>query len=1006
MSDDGNNEDDVNTKIFHSIAEVFQKAQSAYAGHRKHIAVLKKIQAKAVSQGYESAFNYWFNTLVTKILPLKKTEVVGDRIVKLIAAFVASLDREVHIARNNQTGETQQEEVFTRFVDQFVRHILRGIESKDKNVRYRVVQLLAVIMDNIGELDESLYNLLTWSLGKRVYDKEPNVRTQTVFCLTKFQDEEAEEGELDTEDATQILMRVVQNDASAETRRAAMLNLVNNRVTQPYILERARDVNQVNRRLVYSRILRAMGKNCFEQIDSRIIDQLILWGLEDREESVRKACSKLISHDWLSLMEGDLIAFLEKMNVTESSGVEKAMVCLFENRPDIITKVKFPDDIWKDFTVEIAFLLRCFYIYCADKNMLEVIETNFPEAVNFAEILHYYIQQGFSKDAEPISKMDKRSLDFIIEQLLITANRYDFGDEVGRRSMLTVIRNMLGIFDLSENIIKTGLQVLKTLSINENDFVTMAIEIINDLRDDDIERQEQEERGRALADTTSKGDNDDDDNDDAALESFHRDVEGMVSGQTAPSEGDVMKNLGFEKELRPETVVACLTRSSHMLELVNMPLEQNILITSLIDTLITPAVRNTESKIRELGVKNLGLCCLLDVQLATSNMFILGMCVSKGNASLKNIALKVIVDIFSVHGCDVVDGEGKVDSISLHKIFYKVLKNDDLPDCQVVAAEGLCKLFLADVFTDDDLFETLILSYFSPANTTNEALIQAFAFCIPVYCFSHSSHQKRMARIAADVLLRLCMLWDDLQSSEDVKADHDTMMKPNVIFQQLLHWTDPRKLVHQSETDARSDSVQLEFVLDVTKILSRIDKKEIKKMLVTNINAAYITSYQDYDKLKLLAEHVEDVIENETLDSVSTNSLEKFKKTLTHVLDEAYNMRLSKSTGHSSDVGDEEQEISGNITAQDRESAVDQLSFDHSSTTDAVQEADSSEGSRKRGRSELENAEFASEQSTHDSGNTADRQENQSLAQSAKSGSSSDQMSIDSYDASLMAEEA
>ena len=86
--------EEVNSRICRSVAEVFQKAQSTYAGHRKHIAVLKKIQSKAVDQGYEEAFNYWFNKCVTKILPLKKNEVVGDRIIKLIAAFIASLDRE------------------------------------------------------------------------------------------------------------------------------------------------------------------------------------------------------------------------------------------------------------------------------------------------------------------------------------------------------------------------------------------------------------------------------------------------------------------------------------------------------------------------------------------------------------------------------------------------------------------------------------------------------------------------------------------------------------------------------------------------------------------------------------------------------------------------------------------------------------------------------------------------------------------------------------------------
>lgn len=951
-------EDDVNTRIFHSIADVFQKAQLSYAGHRKHVAVLKKILSKAAAQGYESAFNYWFDTLVTKILPLKKNDVVGDRIVKLVAAFIASRERELRKDNESEneksleaakSSTSEDEEVFLTFMDQFIRHILRGIESKDRNVRYRVVQLLAMIMDNIGELDESLYNLLVWSLNKRIYDKEANVRMQVVFCLTKFQDDETQEGENSTQGATETLLSLVQNDPSAEVRRAAMLNLVNNNKTQPYILERARDANQVNRRLVYTRILRSMGKECFEQLDSGVIDQLIKWGLEDREFLVRKACSKLISHDWLNLLGGDLIEFLERLNVTKSSVASQAMECLFTTRPDIISKVNFPLEIWADLTVEISFLSRCFYIHCLESDLTEVIERNFPEASKLANYLDSYVKQRFiDENCSSISTFDQLNLEFIIEQLLITANRYDFSDEIGRRSMLTVVRNMLGLFDLSESLIDIGLQLLKSLSINERDFITMGIEIINDIRDDDIERQELEEAKLKVDQNSS-------DEDDDEIESFHRAVERTIRGNPLPPGDHLLKNLAAPKEARCDTIVACLTRSSHMLELVQKPLDQNILITSLIETLITPAVRNNDTKIRELGVRNLGLCCLLDVQLATENMYILGMCVSKGNESLKNIALKVIIDIFSVHGLNVVDGPNKVDSISLHKIFYKVLKNDDLPKCQVVAAEGLCKLFLADVFTDDDLFETLILSYFSPVNSSNEALIQAFAFCIPVYCFSHINHQKRLARIAADVLLRLCMLWEDLQTSEVSESNRGSMLRPNIIFQQLIHWTDPRKIINQSEGEAYKNPVQVSFLLDFLKILPKIEKKDIKKLLLTNINAIFVTAEQNYDKLKELSEHVDDLIENEHLDPVSHNSLMKFKDNLSNVLDDAYEKISNRTESEAAENKDDEYYKILQSTGDDSGNEIQILNRD--TTREPVENINEIEGlsnecAKKRGRSE------------------------------------------------------
>ncbi|CCF58090.1 hypothetical protein KAFR_0D04420 [Kazachstania africana CBS 2517] len=876
-------EDDVHNKIFNSIAHVFQQAQLTYAGHRKHVAVLKKIQGKALSQGYEDAFNYWFNKIVTRVLPLKKSEVIGDRIVKLTATFIASLDREIEIMRkNNHESLSQHENMFNKFVDCFIRHILRGVESKDKNVRYRVLQLLVIIMDNLGEIDEDLYNLLMWSLSRRIFDKEASVRIQAVFCLTKFQDDNSESAD---NEATQTLMRLIQNDPSAEVRRAAMLNIVNNKSTRPHILERSRDVNPINRRLIYSKVLKSMNKKCFTDLDTRILDQLIEWGLNDREEPVRKACEKLISYHWVNLLDGDLIELLENLDIAKSNGSIKALETLFKIRPDILTKIKFPDDVWNQFTVEIAFIFRSFYIYCNENTLTEILDDTFPEASKLSNILNFYLEKRFHCDTSALPDIEKEHLEFIIEQILVTANKYDYSDEVGRRSMLNVIRNMLHLVDLSKSLIRIGHEVLKTLSINERDFVTMAVEIINDLRDDDIEKQEEEEK------TTKKSHEDEDEEDDIA--SFHSAVENLANGEE--NTNNQLKRLPNEREARAETIVLCLTRSAAMLELVDASLEQSIMISSLIDTLIIPAVRSTEPDVRELGVRNLGLCCLLDIQLAIENMYILGMCVSKGNASLKHIALQAIVDIFSVHENAVVDGENKVDSISLHKIFYKVLKNNNLPECQVIAAEGLCKLFLGDIFTDDDLFETLVLSYFSPVNSSNEALIQAFAFCIPVYCFSHPTHQVRMARVAADVLMRLCILWDELQSSDDEKVDKSAMLKPNIILQQLIFWTDPRKVVNRTDEESSQDSVQIGFLLDILKIFNQIEKKEIKKMIVTNIQTFYVTSKCHYALLKEAAEHIEDILENETLDNTSMNSLERFKGVLNAHLTEAHELILNSS---------------------------------------------------------------------------------------------------------------
>lgn len=852
-----------NSKIFRAVADVFQNAQSTYAGHRRHIAVLKRIQAKAVEQGYEEVFNYWFDKMVTLVLPLKRTEPVGDRIVRLVGGFISSIEHELE-ATDDEHDRKEREKVFARFVDQFVRHMLRGIESRDKNARYRVTQLLAVIMDNIGEIDEDLYNLLMWSLQKRVYDKESFVRIQSIFCLTKFQDDESVSEAVD--DATSKLMHAIQNDPSAEVRRAAMLNLVNTPNTKKLIMERARDVNPINRRLVYSRVLRGMGSSVFEELNTESLDKLISWGLEDREETVRVACARLVSFDWLNLMDGDIIKLLTRLDVTTSKVCEKAMDAVFKYRNDTVTKIKLPENVWGNLTAETSFLIKAFHFHCTKNHLDDVIDSNFPEASKLSEIIQKYIDLRFVQSG--LSAIDEECLDFIIQQLLSVAFNFDYSDEIGRRAMLIVIRNTLASHKLKPSQVEICLKVLEVLSINERDFITMTVEIITDIRDEDIEKQEAEE-AKKMPSTNFNGTDEDEDD----VESFHSAVDDLVNGNETPEGNSQL--LVQEKEVSPEALLACLTMSQYMLELVNSPLNENIMITTLIDTLITPAVRNTQPEVRELGVRTLGLCCLLDVDLAAESLYLLGMCVSKGDASLKNTALKVIVDIFSIHGTKVVDGEGKVDSISLHKIFYKTLKNCELPNCQATVAEGLCKLFLGDVFMDDDLFETLVLSYFSPANSKNEALVQAFAFCLPVYCFSHVRHQRRMVRVAGDVLLRLSVLWDDIQTNEDESLPASSMLKPSVIFQELIEWTDSTKLVNKSSELDQKEDTQLDFLLSVLKVYYKLERKDLKKMILTNIGRF---NFEDDNVLKWREAHdiLEDILDNDDIDSASRNAVGKF----------------------------------------------------------------------------------------------------------------------------------
>lgn len=921
------------SRVFNAIAEVFQNAQGSYVGHRRHVAVLNKIYLKCIDQNIAEVFHYWFIKVSSKILTVRKQEIVGDRIVRLIGAFIASNVAMVNKAQpENIESQEALEKTFNSLIENYVKNLLRSVESKNKHVRYRSMQLLTATMDNMGEIDEDLYDFIVWALKSRVYDKEPHVRIQAIFCLTKFQNDDLEISESEWDEAIENLVKMIRNDPSPEVRRAAMLNLVRSKSTQNIILERARDVNHVNRRLIYSRVLKSLGKDTFTEIDSRVIEQLLKWGFEDRDVSVNSACKKLVAFTWLNFMDGDIIELLENIDVTRSKTAEKVLYSLFEERSEVVQKISFPEEIWNSFTVETIFLLKCFYFYCLDHELISSIENNLPEAVRLAEFISYYVNKKFSNSN--LTAVDLKYLDFIIYQLLEIASKYDFSDELGRRDVLKVVRNLLGkANNLNEYLISISLKLLKNLSINERDFISMSVEIINDIKYEDIERQELEERMSNVVsekqeqnlDDGDDGDGDggyDSDGEENCIESLSSAVDSLVAG-TSSVEAPQVILAETEREVSHKTLMTCLTMSRHLLELISTSLDENIMLSSLIDTLITPAVRNAQPEIRELGVRCMGLCCLLDLQLATESMYILGMCVSKGNASLKHIALQVIVDIFSVHGTRVVDGEGKVDSISLHKIFYKILKNKDLPDCQSIAAEGLCKLFLGDVFNDDDLFETLVLSYFSPANSSNEPLIQAFAFCLPVYCFSHQQHQQRMSRIAADVLLRLAMLWDELQTSDDNDMEKNCMMKPNEIFHQLIQWCDPKNVVRASLDEIESSTAQIDFLLDVLSVFERFERKDVKKMLLLNVQKFYFTASHPKEKLLKIKEHLDNILEYSSTDKLSRTAVSGLLSTIQALLSKNDNEEKTSSEELTKNESEEEISESSGISSKNSSREMD-----------------------------------------------------------------------------------
>ncbi|SGZ51228.1 CIC11C00000005681 [Sungouiella intermedia] len=988
------------SQIADAMAHVFQDAQMTLSGHRKLVVLLRCIQVRAISIGYEEMFNFQFIKLISKILKLRKGVPAADRIAKFCSVVVATiLKEEADKPTPRPNGDVSDEgepleSVSSEFVDNLIRHLLRGIESKFKEVRYRVVQLLAYLVNYITEIDEQLFKALRYSLNRRLYDREPIVRIQAVVAISRFQ--YFQENDEDVNSATKSLLVSLRHDDSPEVRRAALLNLVKTKDTLPDILERARDTNAINRRLVYSRILREITS--FSDVSVDVRDQLLSWGLNDRDSSVKAAAENMFSKTWLALANEDILELIENLRVIDSEVAETAMTVLYELKRDKLDGVEISAQTWKELTVERAFFIRTYFEFCNHQKLYDNIEKNIPELTRMALMLQQYLKlrsSMLSSNKELVEKhmaherkLDKftqllkntnaelleftrkvtketayiqqlsvhvnefkekiqtkknqmtkfndrmkkapsdtlkheveelrmeiktletesqesqsaldqyeitleqhkerlkelskivhhqsserdayieasgdfeveygpfgeqlQELEFIIEQLLLIIKGSDFADVAGTRRLMPIITNALTHDILTDKLISISVRILRRISIDESYFSSLCTEIITDIRDS---ASDENDETFVSAVSIFEGNEDEADDDDEV------------------GERDMLEK---RRKLAPalpadELLIQCLMVLQHYLENVEDTQSNIHQLDSMIDTLIRPAISNNlNPTIRLLGYTNLGLFSLIDKGLGTSNLKFFGMSASKSpDEQLKVLSTKILFDVLSTHGVGILSDEGddSVDSLSLARLFYSLLKSYEMPALQAVVAEGLCKLFLADLLVDfgkgelrdseDEssqemqLLDVLMLSYFHPLNADNHELKQTLAFCIPVYAFSHANHQGKISSVSGDCFYRI------FRSDSDL-ARYDNLSGPATVIQQLIYWGDPNNLVNATEDEIRKSTSHFWQAMKFLQVIEQESSKAVKKVVIQNLSKLSITEELGSELLSGLKSAIDD----------------------------------------------------------------------------------------------------------------------------------------------------
>lgn len=174
-----------------------------------------------------------------------------------------------------------------------------------------------------------------------------------------------------------------------------------------------------------------------------------------------------------------------------------ALKSAFETRPGLLDTVTLDDTFWNNLTPNTALLARTVVEYL--KSQGRIGEARLEELMPLVMALAFRMQAVWSgliqlltdradeEDAEDMAASQAS----ILESLLHLALNSDYGDEIGRRKMFTLIREIISHPALPRALIEPCTDVLLKLSAGQRDFVRIVVEIVQELGDEDDDDEEE-----------------------------------------------------------------------------------------------------------------------------------------------------------------------------------------------------------------------------------------------------------------------------------------------------------------------------------------------------------------------------------------------------------------------------------------------------------------------------------------------------------------------------------
>ncbi|KAJ3556048.1 hypothetical protein NM688_g2240 [Phlebia brevispora] len=546
-----------------------------------------------------------------------------------------------------------------------------------------------------------------------------------------------------------------------------------------------------------------------------------------------------------SVAEADILAFLELFDLVANSTAEDALNCVFAKRMDLLDGLQFGDEARLENSLPVVTALA-FRIQTAYNDLLLELQDEEEELLLRGEI----------PEEREESRMER---EFVIGELLRLAVNLDYADEIGRRKMFQLVRDMISQNILPEGLVARCLDVLRKLSPNERDLIRVVVEVVHELRDNSEEDE--------VAKDISGAD------DTAASIPETPMTEKTVRPAQKPEE-----EKSPEEQARADAVdMRCLSLCIGMLERVNGTFEENSTLEGLLGELIIPAVKRKEIAIREKGLISLGLCCLIARRMALNSFQLFMGQIQAAPEILRMRVLQIIFDLLMVHDKDFLAPNNETGQ-RIVEFLLLILDNEESPKVQALLCMGLAKLMLAGMVVDDRVLQSLVLVYVSPETAQNQELRQCLTYFFPVYCYSSPANQRRMQQSFVTLFLKLAEVYKEWEGDED-------MISPAQTGLMVVDWTDPQKaaaIAQKVPGYVADDAIHVDLATDIVKTLFNDDlKRDDKKILCQLLGKLYMPDKIDDDKIRSLKLLMHNLRARRPLrDSTSKNAFAKFENAI------------------------------------------------------------------------------------------------------------------------------